>query len=160
MTAICEHFRALVEHNGLWDSFWISKRPARTVTERAMQRIFFGIALTSCRDGSPDLDISPEVNAGPGPVDFKFSHGRSVKVTVEMKKSNHGRLLHGYQTQLARYNPAEGTHTSIFLVVRVTEDDANIRAVRAARADALSRGELAPALIVVDARPQQSASKA
>jgi hypothetical protein len=157
--AICNHFKGLVEKNGLWDSFWIrKKKPARTLTERAMQRVFFGIALTYCKDGNPDLDISPETNAGPGPVDFKFSHGATIKVTVEMKKSNHSRLLHGYETQLKLYNAAERTDSSVFLIVRVGDDDSKIQAVRTARKEALARGEKAPAVVVVDARPQDSAS--
>jgi len=156
---ICEHFKNLVENNGLWDSFWISKKPAKTLTERAIQRIFFGIALTYCRDNSPDLDISPETNAGPGPVDFKFSHG-SIKVTLEMKKSSHGRLLHGYKTQLERYNAAENTNASIFLIVRVGDHVTAINNVLTERDSAMKAGQDAPVVIVVDARPQQSASKA
>ena len=159
--AICEHFKRLVEANGLWDSFWIRKsKPARSLTERAMQRIFYGIALTYCREGKPDLDISPETNAGPGPVDFKFSHGARVKVTVEMKKSNHGRLLHGYETQLALYNEAEQTATSVFLIVRIGDDAAKIESVLDARRKAIAQGRRAPAVVIIDARPQESASKA
>lgn len=156
---ICNHFKRLVEYNGLWDAFWIRNGALRSLSERAMQRIFFGIALTYCRDGNPDLDISPETNAGPGPVDFKFSHGAGAKVTVEMKKSNHGRLLHGYEKQLKRYNSAENTSASVFLIVRVGDDQTKIDAVLKAREDALNRNEQAPEVVIVDARPQQSASK-
>ncbi|HET7232220.1 MAG TPA: hypothetical protein VFJ16_19595, partial [Longimicrobium sp.] len=113
VTAICLHFKKLVEINGLWASLWISR--GKPLKETSIQRIFYSVAVTYCRTGKPDLDISPEVNAGPGPVDFKFSHGANIKVTVEMKKSNHGKLLHGYSTQLARYNEAENTDLSIYL---------------------------------------------
>lgn len=161
VTAICEHFKHLVEHNGLWDSLWIrDSSTEKSVSERAMQRIFLAIALTYCRDGSPDLDIAPETNSGPGPVDFKFSHGSKAKVTVEMKKSQHGRLLHGYETQLALYNKAERTNESIFLIIRTGEHKAKLDAVLAAHDNAVRRGERAPKVIIVDARPQYSASKA
>lgn len=125
-----------------------------------MQKIFFGIALTYLKDGKPDLDVSPETNAGPGPVDFKFSHGSKSKVTVEMKKSTHNRLLHGYETQLGQYNQAERTTESIFLIIRVTDDHNKIESVLRAREAALKRGEEAPEVVIVDARPQASASKA
>jgi hypothetical protein len=161
VVAICEHFKRLVEANGLWDSFWIRRsKPAKALSERAMQRIFYGIALTYCREGKPDLDISPETNAGPGPVDFKFSHGGDVKVTVEMKKSNHGRLQHGYDTQLALYNRAERTATSIFLIMRIGDDATKIDGVLESRRSALRQGEIAPEVVIIDARPQESASKA
>ena len=156
---ICDHFKRLVERNGLWDALWIDKRERTLITERAIQRIFFGIALTYCREGSPDLDISPETNAGPGPVDFNFSHGSAAKVTVELKKSNHSRLVHGYETQLKRYNEAERTLASVFLIIRVTDDDTKIKAVLTLRDEAVERGEQAPDIVVVDARPQESASK-
>jgi hypothetical protein len=157
---ISNHFKKLVEANGLWDSFWVrKKKPVKTLTEHAMQRIFLAITLTYCRGGSPDLDISPETNAGPGPVDFKFSHGAGVKVTLEMKKSNHERLVHGYETQLPLYNAAESTATSVFLVIRLSDDTDKIDRVKQLRTAALKRGEIAPEIVIVDARPQQSASK-
>lgn len=156
---ICLHFKKLVEHNGLWETLWVDPN-VTPLKEKGIQRIFFGVAVTYCRNGKPDLDISPEVNSGPGPVDFKFSHGAKIKVNVEMKKSDHARLLHGYQTQLERYNAAEDTDLSIYLIIRTSEDKAKLEAVQNMRDEVLKKGKKAPEIIIVDARPQKSASKA
>jgi hypothetical protein len=158
---ICLQFKALVENNGVWELFWTSRKSGfKPVIERAVQRVFLATALTYCEAGEHDLDISAEPNAGRGPVDFKFSHGKAAKVTVEVKKSNNGKLVHGYETQLANYNRAENAKSSIYLIVRVSDDDAKIKQVLALEAARRALGENPPEVIIVDARPQQSASKA
>ena len=158
---ICLQFKTLVENNGVWELFWTKRGSGfKPVIERAVQRVFLATALTYCEAGEHDLDISAEPNAGRGPVDFKFSHGAAAKVTVEVKKSNNGKLVHGYETQLAHYNREERPKASFYLIVRVSDDDAKLKAVLALEAARKALGEIPPQVIVVDARPQRSASKA
>src|SRR5450759_2420737 len=87
---ICEHFGQLLEHNGLNELLYDAKK--KPLRERAAQRLFYGVGYSSC--DANGLDLTPESNAGRGPVDFKASDGSKVKVAVEMKLTTHGRLLH------------------------------------------------------------------
>jgi hypothetical protein len=80
--AIISHFRKLVENNGL-------NEVLRGQKESAAQRLFFGIADAYCQ--ANDLDVSPEPNAGRGPVDFKFSQGSAAKVLVEVKLTSNSK---------------------------------------------------------------------
>ncbi|MBV5349814.1 hypothetical protein JZU71_01240, partial [bacterium] len=66
----------------------------------------FGIASSYCI--ANDLDISPESDAGRGPVDFKFSNGSKGKVLVEIKLTSNNQLQHGFESQLPIYMKAEG----------------------------------------------------
>ena len=65
-----------------------------------------------------NIDISPETNMGGGPVDFKFSHGYSKRLLVEIKLSK-GQVVHGYKKQLEVYKDASKTDMAILLVIDV-----------------------------------------
>lgn len=51
--------------------------------ESAAQLLFYGVADSYC--AANNIDLSPESNAGRGPVDFKLSRGSTDKVIVEVK---------------------------------------------------------------------------
>jgi len=105
-----------------------------------------------------NLDVSPESDAGRGPVDFKVSRGLT-KVNVEMKLSTN-RLLHGYQKQLPIYDKAEKTNNSIFLIILL--DNKHMKKVEQVY-DYKKRNETVDnkllEIVVIDAILKKSASK-
>ena len=110
---ICEHFKHLVEDNQLarllYDDKGIRKH------ESASQLLFFGIADAYCTANK--LDLSPESDAGRGPVDFKVSSGFDGKVLVEIKLTSNQQLLHGFEIQLPVYMKAENSIRGIYFVI-------------------------------------------
>lgn len=151
---ICDHFRNLVEYNGLARVFWTDQRQVRH--ERLAQLLFYAVAEAYCT--ANNLDLSPESNAGRGPVDFKLSRGNSAKVLVEVKWSKNSKLVHGFTTQLEEYAKAERTDSMILLVVQVRDSDKNIEAIKRLEAAAILAGKPVPEIKVVDGRMKASAS--
>lgn len=111
--AIIDQFTHLVEDNRLWRVFYVDDKPRH---ERFAQLLFFAIAVSYCE--ANDLDISPESDAGAGPVDFKFSDG-SDRVLVEIKLSTNGKVVEGYNKQLKAYENAERSKQGYYVVIDV-----------------------------------------
>lgn len=156
VAAIIAHFKQLIENNDLSDLLWDGSSPRH---ERAAQHVFFGIADSYCR--ANDLDISPETNAGGGPVDFKFSTGYANRLLVEVKLST-GRVVHGYERQIEVYAAASAPDHSVLLVVRVGTQkqlDSKLKRVAQIEARRTKAGFRVPELIVVDGTKKPSASK-
>lgn len=152
---ICEHYKTLVEDNGLFKMFHNPDGSYRP--ESFAQMLFFAIADSYCT--ANNLDISPESDAGRGPVDFKVSKGLS-KVNVEMKLSRNPRLLHGYENQLPIYDKAEKTNNSIFFIVLLDESHMNnVNKVYKYKVKKETTDNKLPEIIVVDATLKKSASK-
>ena len=152
--AICSHFRHLVEDCGLSRIFWTDDKQIRH--ERLPQLLFFAVADCYCK--ANDIDLSPEVNSGRGPVDFKLSKGYAARVLVEIKWSKNTKLVHGFETQLEEYAKAEQTNTTMLLIVRVTESETSIKKIQAMQAEAIRQGRRAPEIKIVDGRMKDSAS--
>lgn len=151
---IISHFRRLVENNNLWELLWHERRPRH---ERAAQLLFYAVAEVFCKVN--DVDVSPEVNAGGGPVDFKFSKGYSSRVVVELKMSS-GRVVSGYDKQLEIYKAASSTTSGEFIVVQVGSLGSKVRLITKARDQLQAAGKPASEIHIVDARRRVSASKA
>jgi hypothetical protein len=152
---ICLHFRKLVENNGLNSLFYDDHNKLRH--EKYAQLLFYGIADSYC--SANNLDINREPNAGRGPVDFKFSHGYNLKVTVEVKYSSNNNLVKGFTTQLPIYNAADQTNSSIYLIIRTTLSTIKIKRVINLRQESLKQGIRVPEIILVDGRLHPSASR-
>lgn len=150
---IVAQFKQLVEHNDLSRLLWDGSKPR---SEKSAQLVFFGVADSYCK--ANNLDISPEVNSGGGPVDFKFSFGYAGRLLVEMKLST-GTVEHGYRIQLCVYQTAAVTDEALFIVVNVGKlgkKGIKIRAVQKAQREA---GLRAADIVIVDATKKASASK-
>jgi len=147
---ILEQFRKLVEQNGLCHAI-VDRR------EKISQHAFFAVADSYC--AANKLDISPESNAGRGPVDFKFSVGVS-RVLVEVKLSSNTKLVHGYMKQLSAYEAAESSQHSFYLVIQVGEETKTMKELEAVDSEARRAKRKCPELVYIDARPPASASKA
>lgn len=147
-------FKKLVEDNNLWELLWHERRPRH---ERAAQLLFYAVAEVFCKVN--DVDVSPEVNAGGGPVDFKFSKGRSSRVVVELKMSS-GRVVSGYERQLEIYKKASSTQAGEFVIVQIGPLGNKLREVKKMHDKLVSAGRQASAIYLIDARRRPSASRA
>ena len=114
---ICKHFKVLVEDNQLCTLLY--DKDGKRKHESAAQLLFFGIANSYCRANK--IDLSPESDAGRGPVDFKFSSGSDNKVLVEVKLTSNSKLAKGFTSQLPIYLKAEKSLKGIYLVIHNME---------------------------------------
>src|SRR5436853_3249087 len=104
---ITAQFKHLVENYDLSRLLWDGSNPK---SEKAAQLIYFGVADSYCK--ANNIDISPEVHSGGGPVDFKFSSGYNGRLLVEIKLSK-GAVEHGYREQLETYKTAARTDEAL-----------------------------------------------
>lgn len=151
---ICDQFGHLVENCGLSRVFWTDDKKVRH--ERFAQMLFFAVADAYCR--ANDLDLSPEVNSGRGPVDFKLSKGYATRVLVEVKWSKNTQLVHGYEVQLKEYAKAENTESSLLLVIQVRDSTESLQRITEIQSNAIRAGCPAPEIKIIDGRLKDSAS--
>ncbi len=149
---MCLRFKELVEHNRLSRVLYNDDGTPRG--EKTVQLFFFALAIFYC--DANGLDLSPEADAGVGPVDFKMSLG-SLKVTVEIKLTSNPNLVHGFEEQLPAYSLAEKTNRSVLLVVRNGEHQKRLKDLSAAQQRA--KQPQVPKVVIVDGRKQLSASR-
>ena len=152
---ICDHFKELIENNGLNEILYDSNGKARR--ERITQKLFFGIATTYCKVNNSD--INPEVNSGRGPLDFKFSIGNMMKVLVEIKLATNPQLIHGYKKQLVEYQKGERTDDSVYLVIDNGGNEQRVKSLFDLHNDQIAKGHKTHHLVVVDGNPKASASR-
>ncbi len=155
-----EHLKESIEDNRLSDVLFDENGKPRR--ELISQRIVFSIAKIFAK--LYNVDVTPEGNSGPGPVDFKFSVGNSSKLLIETKLSTHARLTDGYYLQLPAYAKAEGIKTRghageskrlILLILRVTDDDSHVKAL----VTEIKKRALHIRVVEIDAVRKPSASK-
>lgn len=151
--AICEHFRTLIEDNQLCHLLYDANDKPKH--ESAAQLLFFGIAQAYCE--ANDVDLTAESDAGRGPVDFKTSRGYTDKVLVEVKLTTNKNLISGFQNQLPIYQKAEKPARGVYLVIHNGGSEVRLAALQKEAAQA---GGDAPRVLIVDAIPKASASKA
>lgn len=155
---ICLKFKQLIENNGLVEHLYDGtgkKRP-----ERFPQLLLYAVADSYC--SANNLDLSREPNAGSGALDFKFSNGLA-KVNVEIKYSSNGKLIEGYQKQLAAYNAAENVkgQNSIYMIIQVKNSSAHnskIEQIKSIIRECERLKESCSQLIVINGIKQPSAS--
>jgi hypothetical protein len=152
---ICRRFKQFLEHNGL--NLLLLDDKGNSRPERFSQLLFFGTA--DCYCDANNLDLSRELNAGRGPVDFKVSAGYHSRVAVEIKLSTNKKLVSGFLSQLPAYNAAEKTFHSIFLVIDVGGSRRKFKILEQVRSDAVAAGQRVPEVIIVDGGIKPSASK-
>lgn len=154
VNTICKKYQSLIEDNGLFKM--LHNPDGSYKPESFAQMLFFAVADIYC--SANDLDVSPESDAGRGPVDFKVSRGLT-KVNVEMKLSSN-RLLHGYEKQLPIYDKAEKTNNSIFLIILLdSKHMKKVRQVYEYKNKYETFDNKLPEIVVIDATLKKSASK-
>lgn len=147
-------FRFLVEERRLSEELYLPD--GRTRTEKAAQRLFFAVAYAHCK--ANNIDITPEADTGNGPVDFKFSSGFAGRVVVEIKLSK-GKVVSGFERQIAKYAAAEETDAAIYLVLDVGGLGEKLEAIFNIRNAAAQSGRRVASIELIDATRRLSASK-
>lgn len=143
----------MIEKNDLSRLLWDGTSPK---SEKAAQLVYFGIADSYCK--ANNIDISPEVHSGGGPVDFKFSSSYTARLLVEIKLSK-GAVEHGYKEQLETYKTAAKTSEALFLIIDVGKMGNKLIKIKALQKAKLASGQRVTEIVVVDAKRQASASK-
>lgn len=67
-----------------------------------------------------EFDLNREVNNGRGPVDFKISFGAGDKSLIEFKLASNKALKRNLEKQVAIYEAANRTWTSVKVIVIYT----------------------------------------
>jgi predicted Rossmann fold nucleotide-binding protein DprA/Smf involved in DNA uptake len=98
--------------------------------------------------------VNREVNNGRGPVDFKLSKGAVDKSLNEIKLASNSQLKRNLQNQVEVYEKANGTRTSVKMIVCYTEAD--VAKVYAVLKELDLRGE--KSIVVIDARADNKPS--
>ncbi len=143
-------FKSYVENQ---DGYRLINRAGLPFARESEVQLFFGLAWNRS-----EFDVNREPNNGRGPVDFKVSFGSGDRSLIEFKLGSNTSLKRNLEKQIAIYEKANGTRTSVKAIVVYTAADQR-------RVDKVLR-ELGltdePAIVVIDARSDNkpSASKA
>ncbi|MGX2042308.1 hypothetical protein ACWJKU_19580 (plasmid) [Methylocaldum sp. MU1018] len=144
------YLKHVIEDQGGHRLFYVNGQPVqREVDLHVMFRLtWFANAA--------DLDLNAEVNNGRGPVDFKISKGKKNSNLVEFKLAKNTSLEKNLQHQVKIYEKASDTRRSVKVIMYFS--DSELQRVM----DILKRLKLTDCkdIILIDARPKVSASKA
>lgn len=153
---IVERFRFLIEKRGLWSELYEPSGKQRH--EGSAQKLFYAIADGYC--AANNLDVTPEAETGNGPVDFKFSLGRAIRIIVEIKLSTNGKLVAGYDTQTPIYQSAEESAIGYYVVIDVGRMGKKLKRLFDRRNSIVKSGSKGlPKIELIDGTPKASASK-
>lgn len=154
---LLSEFRNYVENNGGWELLWNDNETPKM--ESAAQHLFLGIVKHYCK--ANDVEISPEVNIGRGPVDFKVSQGYQFRALIEAKLARNSKFWNGLEKQLPKYMEAESITEGRFLVICHTDADMKkVKGIKDRVAEIAAKTQYNIASVVVDARHSPlSASK-
>jgi hypothetical protein len=127
--------------------------------EDVAQRLFRLMVVPFCRYNN--VDLTPQSNAGRGPVDFKFSQGWSARAIVELKLVRNTGFWDGIMAQVPQYAKSEEVKSAYFVGIAYTDQElskASSKVESAAMLASEHNGILIKPLII-DARPKASGSK-
>ncbi|MGY4691009.1 hypothetical protein [Salibacterium sp. K-3] len=111
---LIESFNNNIVNNAGYKLLWNDK-PRVPRKEEISQLLFYGISKEHCRINN--IDMSREVDAGRGPVDFKFSNGYSSRVLIEVKRASSSKLDQGLEQQLPQYLKSEEVNIGYYVVI-------------------------------------------
>lgn len=146
--ARAKFLRDVIEHNDGYRVFYKDGKPI--AQEESIQRIF---RLTWF---SSPYDVNSEVNNGRGPADYKVSFGERDSTIVEFKLGGSTSLERNLKNQAEIYKRASRTITDIAVILCYSK----LEIARVGRILRKLKIEGAENIIVIDASPKVSASKA
>lgn len=150
---IMENFKKWVEfHRGNSVINGCSMKPS----EKLIQIMIAGVAQMFCEKFN--WAFSPETDSGRGPADFVVSRGTD-KTVVEVKLTSNRDCVHGLEVQVEEYAKAENTDKKVFVVIDTGSHSNRVFDVTAKEKEMADRGLSPAAVVVVDAKPKDSASK-
>jgi hypothetical protein len=143
-------FKNYVENR---DGYKVINRRGQPFSREAEVQVFFGLVWYRS-----EYDVNREVNNGRGPVDYKVSKGAIDKSLIEFKLGSNRQLEHNLEKQVAIYEAANETRSSVKIIVYYTRED-EIRVQRILKKLNLENEE---SIVVIDARSDNkpSASRA
>ncbi|WP_328530215.1 hypothetical protein OG984_03240 [Nocardioides sp. NBC_00368] len=144
-----ETFKNYVENQDGWRV--INRGGGKVFANETEVQGFFGLLLQPSR-----FDVNREANNGRGPVDFKLSMGLD-KTLIEFKLAKSSALERNMERQLAVYEKANKTNSSVFVVIGYSDAEVS-KAASVMRRLGLDQPD-ARKVVVIDASPKQSASK-
>lgn len=151
---ILNNYKEWVELHRGWD---ILREVSSSKAEAAVQSTIHAVAQMYCQLNN--WDISPEVDSGRGPADFKISNGQD-RTVIEVKLTSNNQCVHGLETQIEEYAKAEKTENKIFVLVNNGKNPERVKIVQDKHAEMLRCGKNPAQLIIIDATIKKSASKA
>jgi len=151
---IINAFKKAIEKKGIWRSLYDNQM--KPLNERHARHFFYATALLYCE--LTNIDISPESNAGQGPVDFKLSRGTAEKIIVEVKLTS-GHVKQGYEKQTRAYQESEEAQSSYYVVIQVTAGSEPLSDILKLSQEEDKQNIKHPTVITVDGRERPSASK-
>jgi hypothetical protein len=150
---IIENYRKWIENNKGWV---VVQEVNSQKRETCVQLTFMAIAEVCSK--MCNLDLSPEVDSGRGPLDFKISRGND-KTVIEFKLSTNAQCVHGLEVQIEEYAKAENTDKKIYVLINIGKDEYRISDVENKRIEMENNGQNPAKVFILDARPKESASK-
>lgn len=158
VSELIERFKHFIEDQRGWSLLFDSNRVDEK-PEEAAQLLFLGMSKEYLRQFNVELDR--EVELGRGPVDFKVSSGASIKLLIEVKKTQNGKFWQGLAEQLPSYMESDKCDEGWFVAIQYRDTkSSNQRMIELpAEVDIASR-KIGKTLHykAIDARPKASAS--
>lgn len=155
--ALLGHFKDMIENKGIWKNMWVKDRFR---DEAAAQGLFHLSAQWACNQ--QNVDISPETDAGVGPVDFKFSRGAADRALVELKLAKSSSYWQNLQNQTPAYMKAADIDAGYFVVLQSQNEHVTAafetKTTQLATKVAADSG-IAYSVVFIDVRKKPSASK-
>jgi hypothetical protein len=108
-------FKNYVENQ---DGYKLINRAGQPFSRETEVHIFFGLIWYRT-----EFDVNREVNNGRGPVDFKVSRGSADKTLIEFKLGSNKSLKRNLERQVAIYEAANNTRSSVKVILSYTEED-------------------------------------
>jgi len=154
VSKIIKSFKNFIEIKGGWRSLYDDKK--KPLNESHARHLFYATAMLYCE--GCNIDISPESNAGQGPVDFKLSRGHQNKIVVEVKLTS-GNVRHGYEKQTRIYQESEEAKESHYIVIRITKKSKALEDILKIEEKEDKDEKVHPKIIIIDGLEKLSASK-
>jgi hypothetical protein len=135
------------------DGWQLISRAGKPFAKEKEVQLFFGLIWF----GSA-FDVNREPNNGRGPVDYKISIGAADKSLIEFKLASNSHLRRNLENQVAIYEQANQTATSVTVIICYTEADQAKVTTLLKDVELVEREDI----VVIDARSDDkpSASKA
>lgn len=105
----------VIENKDGYRIFYVQGQPIKRESD-----IHIMFRLTWYATGS---DVSPETNAGRGPVDFKISYGSKDKTLVEFKLASNSKLKQNLENQVEIYKRSHDTDKAIKVILFFSEEE-------------------------------------
>jgi len=155
---IINRFKHFVEEKGGWEVLR-DDDTGKGRKEKSAQRLFEGIVWPHCE--ANNIDYSPEVDAGRGPVDFKFASGYRNRALIEVKLARNTRIVHGLDTQLPIYLKSSLIKVGFLIVITYEASETEkINYLKDELPKVEKKFSIKLNIVTVNAQKQEPASKA